>query len=638
MLFDFFLIRSLHLKNRIVLAPMGTNLAEKDGSVSEALVRHYARRAQGGVGLIIVENASVDVSGHFPHGLAIYDDKFIPGLSKLVREVHQAGSKICLQLNHGGRQLPSRLTGFKPVAPSPVASPLLKEIPREMSKEEITQLVEKFGEAANRVKQVGFDAIELHGAHGYLVCQFLSAASNQRQDDYGGGLWERTRFAREIISKIRGKVGSEYPVFFRLSAEEYVPSGLTIKDSIEIARILKESGVDVFHVSAGQYASLEWLVQPMRFPPGVLVSSAASVKKATNVPVIAVGRINDPLLAEKILSEKKADLIAMGRPLLADPDLPWKAQQELYSEIRPCVACNECFRSMFYEQKTICCAVNVEVGREGILKGCELSKAKKIAVVGSGPAGLEAARVAAQRGFSVTLYEASFQMGGKLTAASQVANKKELARLKNFLINEVKRLGVEIKVGKEVYPEELDKLEVDAIIWATGAEPIIPLIDGLGTTDICTAEDILLRRKKAQGKIVILGASGTGCEVAEFLISEGQKTITMMARGTKVGHSIEPVTRRLVVQDLKKWGVQILTGCQIKRLSSEGVFYTRNSNRQEFLPADTIIVARGYHASANLSFIKSQICKTKIISVGDCVEPRGIKEAIYEGAFAVLNL
>ena len=366
-LFSPFQIGKLELKNRIVMPPMATNFAGEDGSVNERHIAYYVRRARGGVGYITFEHTGVLRQGRaFPNMALIDSDQHIPPFKKLVDAVHQEGGKIVIQINHAGRQTSASITGSPIVAPSAIPCPVRKEMPKELSHEEIQEIIEAFGEAALRVKGTGADGVEIHMAHGYLINQFLSPFSNKREDEYGGDADRRMRMALEALRTVRNKVGADFPVLCRLSADEYVDGGLKLDASQEIAKALERNGADALHVSACVAASGYLNHPPYYAEEGVFVHLAQGIKSVVGIPVISVGRIRTPELANRILDEKKADLISMGRALIADPELPAKALQGRMEEIIPCISCNRCIQSI--RKGALACAVNPETGREGIFK------------------------------------------------------------------------------------------------------------------------------------------------------------------------------------------------------------------------------------------------------------------------------
>jgi len=408
-LFEPIKIGTMEVKNRFVMAPMITNYAASDGSVTDRFKAYHKARAKGGVGLIIVEATFVHLSGKgFSNELGIDKDALVGKLTEVTDTAHEHGAKIALQLYHSGRQSHSAVTGGPLFAPSPLACPVCGETPLEMTKQDIEDMITAFGEGARRAKAAGFDAVEIHGAHGYLVGQFLSPYSNKRTDEYGGSFENRARFPLEVLAKVRNAVGKDYPVLYRLSSEEFVTGGLTIEDTRKFATMLVDHGIDAIHVSGGVYESAAMIIQPAAVPQGVYVSNAAAIKEAigSRVPVIVVGRIKDPAMAADIIHDGKADMIAMGRALLADPDLPSKLQAGTPEEIRRCIGCTQACIDRLFQDQDIACLGNPLTGREWQYNLEEKAATrKKVLVIGGGPGGLEASRVAALRGNDVFLYE-----------------------------------------------------------------------------------------------------------------------------------------------------------------------------------------------------------------------------------------
>ncbi|MFH1624203.1 MAG: NAD(P)/FAD-dependent oxidoreductase, partial [Pseudomonadota bacterium] len=460
-LFEAVKINSMELRNRIVMAPMGTHFPNKDGTVSEKLLNYYQRRAEGGTGLIIIEATSVDPYGvNYLNELGIWDDKFIEGLSRLAESIHSQGAKLAIQLYHPGRQASSKRTGIQPVGPSPIPYYPVGEVPRELSKTELTELVQKFGDGARRAMNAGFDAVDIHGAHGYLIGQFLSPESNRRDDEYGGDENRRARFALEIIRSVKENVGEEFPVFFRISASEYTERGLSIDETRRIANLLEDNGADVIDISAGKYESTTWMIQPMMLPRGCLVPLSEKIREVVRIPTIIAGRINDPRLAEQILVDGKADLIAIGRGLIADPDFPRKALEGRVDEIRRCVACNTCVDRLM-ENKEIRCLQNAEVGKEANFEIKPATKRKKVIVIGGGPGGLEAARVSAIRGHDVVLYEKEEKIGGKLRILGSLPGREEWNTMIQFYSDQLDKYKVNVRVKCEGTLEALKKEAAD---------------------------------------------------------------------------------------------------------------------------------------------------------------------------------
>lgn len=637
-LFEPIKIGRMELKNRMVMAPMVTQYTHPDGTVSDRLVEYYARRARGGVGLVIVEMAAVEKEGiAFSNQLRIDEEKYWRGLKILASRIQAEGAKAALQIHHAGRQSSARASGRKPVAPSPIPCPLMGEMPEELSAEGIDTLVEKFGEGGGRAKELGFDAVEIHGAHGYLICQFLSPLSNRRQDEYGGDLNGRSRFAREILRSVRRRVGPGFPVFFRLSGEEHVEGGLTLEETPGMARLLEQAGADAIHVSAGCYGAFEWVVQPMWFSRGCLVEAARWIKQSVNIPVVAVGRINDVQLAEGILRENKADLIAMGRPLIADPDLPLKAMEGREREIRKCLACNACISEVFYQAHPLVCSINAEVGREGSWQEKPAERKKKVLILGGGPAGMEAARIAAMRGHDVSLWEKESQLGGVLRFASSIPGRQELRNLIEYQTAALQRSGVHILLQKEGTVDSIREFHPQAVVIAVGGSPNIPDIPGIDSQNVYLAEEVLKGGRSVQGSVVILGGGDTGCECALFLLERSVDRIQVISRGNKLARSIEPATRRWLLRKLKENGVSFLMNAEVCRVEDQQVLVRESDGGVRRIPADHVIIARGYEGNPEWPE-KLPGSDFQIFFIGDCLKPRKILQAIQEGATAGLQV
>ena len=487
-LFDPIAIRGMEVPNRIVMPAMTTRLAAPDGGVTPDLIQYFVARAEGGTGLITVEMCSPDPAGrHRARELGIYDDRFVPGLRELTVRLRAAGSRVAVQIGHAGGHTRQDVTGHPPVAPSAVPH-VVQEVdtrsvlPEELTREGIRAVVQAFAEAAERAKVAGFDAVELHGAHGYLIAQFLSPLDNLRGDEYGGRLRNRARFALEVVDACRKRVG-DFPLIFRFSADEYAPGGFTLEEAKELAPWLAEAGVDALHVSAGCYRSLPSgaiMIPPMGYPGGVFLHLARAVKAVVRVPVIAVGRIHDPEIAEMAVREGHADMVALGRQLIADPEWPRKVREGRTDEIRPCIACNTCVDGM-REGDRIKCLVNPWAGREGQRRTTAADRPRRILVVGGGPAGMEAARLLAERGHRVVLVERRGELGGQLRLAAKAplfqnveTNPPVLLKFVEFLARQLEKAGVEVKLGEPVTPRLIDELKPETVVLATGASYRVP--------------------------------------------------------------------------------------------------------------------------------------------------------------------
>ena len=629
-LFSNFSIKDLQLKNRIVMPALASFLIEDDGSISNDTVEHYRRRAGGGPAMIIMEAHAVSPEGVVSaHQARIYDDRFIEGLSKIAAVMKSEGAVPAIQIHHGGRQTSIKVIKRKPLAPSPIPCPAIRGDVEPLTIHGIHEIVQKFGDAAERAKQAGFELIEIHGAHGYLINQFLSKVSNIREDEYGGDTVGRSRFALEIIEEIRRRIGPEFPLSFKISAQEFVPEGLTVTESIEILKLLAKAGVDVVQVSAGNDITPEWICQPMFMKKACLAESAAQVKKALNIPVMAVGRINDPIIANEVLSKGQADLVCIGRGLLADPDMPNKAREGRLDEIRICIACNTCMESIFRKGR-IECLVNPMLGREKKMAFVPTQKPKKIMVVGGGPGGLNVAWVAAKRGHEVHVFEKRSSLGGQLLPGSIPGHKKELRSLIRFQKKQIEKFGVRCHLNHEVKTKDIQALNPEVVILATGSLPAIPPVDGIDSAIVLTFEHVLNEVPPPFKQAVIIGGGATGLELALHLTGYGCR-VTVVEMLSIIGEGLEAMTKKVLLGKLKENGVKILTETKLMRIESTGVVVSRGNGNKMLIEAERVILATGTRPCNHL-YQKAKSLGYEIHQIGDCLEVRNAKAAIYEGA------
>jgi len=645
-LFEPLKVGTVDLANRIVMPPMSTNFA-REGFVTDSMVNYYAERGQGGVGLIVVEDAIIDtpVGNHTFHCLYIDHDRFLPGLQRLARAIQAGGAKAFLTINHAGRRggrvengqlLVTR--GKLPVAPSTIPHPATGYVvPRELSLEEVEELEDKFVHAACRVKDAGFDGVSIHAAHMYLISEFLSPALNQRKDIYGGDLNGRLRFLVNIVQKVRAKVG-HYPIMVRINGREGLHGGITVEDAKEIAMRLEATGVDCISLSCGVGLALAIRnfptpVAPMRLPHGLEVNSAATVKQALSVPVMTANRIVTPEEADDILKQNKADLVGIGRGLISDPQWPNKAKTERQEEIRLCIGCMHCLKTVLEERKDMRCAVNPAVGQEVEHRISSAPKPKTIFIAGGGPAGLEAARVCAIRGHRVRLFERE-KLGGQLNLACTPPGKEDVKYFLDFELYALNRLGVSLAY-EALTPEIISRETPDAVIVAVGAQPYVPPIPGTEKRNVVTAWQVLREEVVTGSRIVVIGGSETGAETAEYLAAQG-KAVTLVEMRDSIAVELDRNSRLLLMFSLDDLGVKCLTKAYAKKITGDGVIIDHRGN-ERCIEADTVVLALGVQPDQDLA---DQMKKLGIeyYAVGDCATAGKLPEAVGGGFKAALKL
>ncbi len=636
-------IGKMEIKNRIVMPPMGTNMGTPDGHVTEDIVCYYRERAKGGVGLIIVETTCVDapVGKTTAYQLAIDNDRFIPGLSRLAETIHLHGAKAVLQLQHGGRGTKSSITGIQPVAPSPIPMPYGTqvgyegEVPRELATAEIKGLVRKFARAALRAKKAGFDGVEIHSTGYYLPAQFLSSTANARQDEYGGSLNNRARFLTEIIRAVREAVGQDCPLLCKISAMELGPgAGLTLDEAHEVARMAEEAGADALEIAAMLWGVIPRLPPPTAEAPGGLLPFIEGLKKAVRIPLIAAARIT-PELGEKALQQGQADLIAMGKALIADPELPLKALSDRVDEIRPCIGCLRCIDNQTVKGKGIMCSVNAAVGRERESELKPALKSKSVFVIGGGPAGMEAARVAALRGHRVTLYERQDKLGGQLLEAIIPPHKDNMKPFLEYMTRQMANRGVNVKLGIEADDRVISQARPDAVVLAAGVTTSVPRIKGIGGAGVLTARNVL-HGAKVGDSVVVIGGGLVGCETAEYLAQQGKK-VTIVEMLDEVAGVMPLALRNMLLARLDDMKVTVLTGVKCQEFTKGSLLIIVEEGLEKTIPFNTVVIAAGGRANQSLlDGLRRTV--PAVHCAGDCVQPRGIAEAMADGLHIGLEI
>ena len=627
-LFSPLTLHTLTLKNRVVMPPMCTDYATIGGAVTDRLIDYYTARAQGGVGLVDVEFAYIHPSGKvFEHMLGIYDDKLIPGLKRLTDSVHQGGAKIVVQIAHGGRRSHSDITGFAPAAPSPIPR-LNGETPKELSLGEIEELIQAFILAAKRAKKAGFDGVMIHMAHGYLIQQFLSPFSNARTDRYGGDLEGRARFGLEILKGIRSELGDGYPITTRLCGDEFVKGGFDLVQSIQVAKMLEANGANAIEVSTGTHETGHIIIAPPYYPMGFLSPLSEGIKKAVGIPVGIVGRIHTPEVAEQLLAQGKADLIAVGRALIADPEWAKKAQEGRPETICPCISCNQGCSDRMYFQQDITCTVNPSAGREGTFPVEPARKKKKVLILGGGPAGLEAARIAAMRGHEVQLHEREKELGGQLNIASVPPAKEETKKFKEFLLREVRNLPIKVTHGK-LDAKTLKRLSPDFVVVAVGGKPMKMEGPGFKDEKVISAWDVLSRKNRVGRRVAIIGGGQVGLETAHFLLEEG-KEIILLEMLKRVGQDMSPRARKMVLEKLIEGGVEILTESKALAVERGDLVFDRAGLVGKITRLDSIVIAAGT-APRDAGIQGLERSRIPFRRIGDASAPRKLFDAVHEG-------
>jgi 2,4-dienoyl-CoA reductase-like NADH-dependent reductase (Old Yellow Enzyme family)/thioredoxin reductase len=636
-LFEPVSVGGLKLRNRAVMPAMGTGYASPAGEVTPRLLAYLKRRAEGGVGLVITEVCAVHPLGKaFPGELGIYDDSFIPGLAELARLVKQSGAAVAAQLHHVGRETFPQLLGAQPVAPSPIPSRAVGVTPRALSREEIHELVGSYALAARRAREAGFDAVEVHGAHGYLVNQFLSPYSNRREDEYGGDPLGRVRFAREIVREIKREAGSNFPVIFRLSSSELVKGGYDLDYILPLLPLLEEDGVDAFHVSCGVYDSPGNPTCPgMHHPFGFNLDRAAEVKRVVEVPVIVVGKLHRPELADSAIAEGKADLVAFGRQHLADPHFLAKAAEGREEEIRYCLSCNQgCIERLTFQLRPITCVINPECGEEWRSFPREIKHEGPFLVVGAGPAGLQAALTLAEKGTRVKIVEREDEPGGQLRAASVPPDKYPLADFIRWITKRLKVLGAPVDLGQAVDEATIGGENWAGVILATGSRPSLPPIPGIDLPLVVEARELLLGKKDCGTRVLVLGAGPVGMETANYLLErECEVTVVEMQEQPP----LLPLTSHgyHLHRRLREHG-KLLLSTKVKEIrKGSAVLATREGEKE--IEVDTVVLAAGAEPQDELLSIMRR-WGFKTLTAGDINQPRSLLEATREGWEAALSM
>jgi 2,4-dienoyl-CoA reductase-like NADH-dependent reductase (Old Yellow Enzyme family) len=643
-LFSAINVGTLRLRNRIVAASTLTGFAE-GGLPSERHVQFYGGLARGGAALIVTESTPVHPTGvSLEREIWGFDPRVVPGLRRIAEVVHREGARVLGQVWHCGRQATSRASGLALWAPSAVACPVNREVPKAMTQSEIRELVEGFARTSAHARQAGFDGVEIAAGHGYLIHQFLSPLSNFRDDAYGGNAENRRRLLFEVLDAIRERCGEDFSVCVRLSADELLPGGFSIEDTKGLVRLLAGRGdVSLLSISAGTHASVGQMVGDWSVPRGNLTYLAKAVRLSTQVPVIVAGRIVEPVQAEAILDAGEADLIGMSRALLADPFWPLKARSGQASQTRPCIACNEC-ENLLFQGVPISCAVNpsLSVDDSPLEPAMRSMRPYRVVVVGGGPAGLEAARAAALRGHRVSLLEAETELGGQVRILLRLANRAEFGTILAFLIRELSRLGVDVRLSCRADRETIEALEPDLVVVTTGSTSQPYAIPNDGSIHMINVEESMTAATQDGGKRLVVVDAGAHHQrllaAAEFQTSMGME-VHVVTPSSAIGIDISPISLGGILERLRAGGCRVwpLVELHSIRGGNARLQDVPSGRRWTLRRVDRVIVAGP--GRPNDSLVPAlQGNPFRVVAAGDCVAPRGLQDAIREGHAAGLSL
>lgn len=634
-MFEPITIGPMTVKNRFVVPPMGNNFANADGTLSEQSLAYYAERAKGQFGLITIEATVVHKGAKGgPRKPCLYDDSSIDSFKKVIDACHAEGAKVSIQLQNAGPEGNAKNAGAPITAATSIASVYGRDIPHELTTQEVYDLVEGYGDAAVRAMKAGVDAVEVHMAHGYLVSSFLSPRTNKRVDEFGGNFENRMRFSRLIVENIQKKTEGKIAILARINSDDEVLGGLDVHDSATIAAYLEDCGVDGLHVSRAVHIKDEYMWAPTTIHAGFSAELVNEIKKAVSIPVITVGRYTEPYFAELVVREGKADLVAFGRQSLADPHMPLKTLQNRLEDMTPCIACLQGCVANMYAGNPICCLTNPCLGKESTpIKKAETSK--KVMVIGGGVGGLCAAFLAKEKGYEVDLYEAKEVLGGNMRLAAYPPGKGDLTNMVRNYIHRCEKDGVNIHMNTEVTLDMVKEQKPDSVIVATGSKTLILPIEGINDEAIIHGSDVLEGKRAAGKKVLIVGGGMVGCETADFL-GEQEHEVTVIEFRDTVGADVIHEHRVYLMRNFEEYGIQQITGAKVCKFYPDGVEYeTADGERHETRGYDSVVLSMGFRNYDPMSEqIKEIVPETYV--VGDAIRARRALDATRE-AFEVVS-